>query len=225
MALIEYLHTHFLTREQLLEQSATSSETLAHYQAEGMMPAPAYKIAAVLTCHSFFGVHRESEELTFYAKGYVSWLKNLAACNGKTEARSLFDGRYRRQLQVLETAGFTIQHPKIGRNLDRHLDQEWEHFLAGTYGLCTRSGLPEDIAAKEVAILIIEAFLTNEPVPATDVPALARAVDLLDQASAPFAPHERPKSSRHRLVDEVRRSYGLKPNTPVQIHPDQVERP
>jgi hypothetical protein len=35
------------------------------------------------------------------------------------------------------------------------------------------------------------------------------AVDLLDSVSAPFAPHEVARSSRHRYVDEVRKTYGL----------------
>jgi hypothetical protein len=36
---------------------------------------------------------------------------------------------------------------------------------------------------------------------------LAGAVDLLDAASAPFAPHEVARSSRRRYVDEVRAAW------------------
>ncbi len=38
---------------------------------------------------------------------------------------------------------------------------------------------------------------------------LTNAVNLLDCASSMFAPHERLKSSRHRLVNEIRRKYRL----------------
>ncbi len=38
---------------------------------------------------------------------------------------------------------------------------------------------------------------------------LTNAVNLLDASSALFAPHERLTSSRHRLVNEVRRKFRL----------------
>lgn len=42
-----------------------------------------------------------------------------------------------------------------------------------------------------------------------DLKALEDAVNLLDEASALFAPHERLKSSRHRLVNEIRQKFKL----------------
>lgn len=102
----------------------------------------------------------------------------------------------------------TTDDPKPGAGLDAHLEDEWGHLLAGTYGLCTRSGLPEDIAAKELAICVIKE-LTGDANAAPDLERLRQAVDLLDRASAPFAPHERARSSRHRYIDLVRQGYGL----------------
>src|SRR5262249_27061224 len=68
------------------------------------------------------------------------------------------------------------------------------------------TGLPEDIADKESAVARIEALLAQ---PEPDRAALASAVDDLDRASSLFAPHERARSSRHRLVDEVRRRFQI----------------
>lgn len=63
------------------------------------------------------------------------------------------------------------------------------------------SGLPEDIAAKELAIALIRE--------ADGRARLRRCVDLLDSVSSPFAPHEVARSSRHRYVDEMRRVHRL----------------
>jgi hypothetical protein len=43
----------------------------------------------------------------------------------------------------LQTAFHTEQQPadKLAAGLEAHMEQEWRHFLAGTHGLCTRSGL------------------------------------------------------------------------------------
>ncbi|RLM48934.1 hypothetical protein DVK02_18430, partial [Halobellus sp. Atlit-31R] len=95
-----------------------------------------------------------------------------------------------------------------GAGLAAHLREEWSHFLAGTYGLCTRCGLPEDIAAKELAICIIrELTATDNADP--DRERLRQAVDLLDLSSSPFAPHERARSSRRRYIDAMRLRFGL----------------
>jgi hypothetical protein len=132
------------------------------------------------------------ELLELNAKGYASWLgavRDLSA----DEAFALFCARYRSGLGG-------------GSASDEHLRAEWASFLDGTYGLCTRTGLPEEIVAKETAMTAITALVES---PSPDRGKLAAAVDRLDRASSPFAPHERARSSRRRLVDEVRRRYQL----------------
>jgi hypothetical protein len=75
--------------------------------------------------------------------------------------------------------------------------------------LCTKSGLPEDIAAKEFSILEINELSEIGELSTEQTNKLTIAVNLLDSASSLFAPHERLKSSRHRLVNEIRRKYKL----------------
>ena len=40
-----------------------------------------------------------------------------------------------------------------------------------------------------------------------DISPLTNAVNLLDKSNSLFAHHEHPNSSKHRLIDEVRREY------------------
>jgi hypothetical protein len=78
--------------------------------------------------------------------------------------------------------------------------------------VCTVSGLTEDIAAKEAAGTVIKDLTAEGPQRTLTVEQrrrLGAAVDLLDRSSAPFAPHEVARSSRRRLVDEVRRDWQL----------------
>jgi len=105
--------------------------------------------------------------------------------------------------------GYSSSDEKVNAKLELHIKEEWQHFLNGIYGLCTKSGLPEDIAAKELAILQINALIEKDNLDKAQRDKLTKAVNLLDAASSLFAPHERLKSSRHRLIDEVRHQYQL----------------
>jgi len=64
-------------------------------------------------------------------------------------------------------------------------------------------------AAKEFAITQINELTAHASLSSDEVGKLQTAVNLLDTASSAFAAHERLKSSRQRLVNEVRRLYQL----------------
>jgi hypothetical protein len=208
MNLIDYLHTHFLTREQLLAQTCMAGARLDALQAAGMMPRPSYRLRLDVACDSFFGPHTESHAIDWYAQGYVAWAGLLEALDGSQQAYQVFAERYRRHLAQLAVDKLGSYPQDLTG--DAHITAEWSHFLDGTYGLCTRSGLPEDIAAKEAAITLIRALTASGTPQGLDEEArgrLAAAVDLLDRASSPFAPHEVARSSRRRYVDEVRAGW------------------
>lgn len=203
MELIDYLTRHFLTRAQLLAASGITSARLDALIGDGRMPQPSYRLQLGIRCASFFGEHDEQVEAEYYATGTPAWIGMLEAT--PEDPFAVFARRYRNALGALP---LTTSDPKLGAGLDAHLQDEWRHFLAGTYGLCTRSGLPEDIAAKELAVCVIRELTAAED-GQPDLERLRQAVDLLDRASSPFAPHERLRSSRHRLVDMVRLRFGL----------------
>lgn len=201
MELVDYLNQHFLTRAQLLAAACIDGERLDALIRDGAMPKPSYRLRVSIACDSFFGPHAEEHAVEYYARGHAAWIGALQA--SAQDPFGMFARRYREALAALP---FRSRAPTLNDGLDAHLRDEWRHFLDGSYGLCTRSGLPEDIAAKELAICVIrESTESGVPDPAR----LGAAVDLLDRASSPFAPHERLRSSRHRHVDAVRARYGL----------------
>lgn len=209
MELINYLNEHFFTQEQLLDISKVSQQDLLSYQQQGLMPKCAYQLSLQLQSHSFFGPHHEEQIIEYYAKGYASWLGVIQSSDSADTVFEVFATRYKMSLEHLKELGHRTSNPKVNSELDEHIKQEWGHFLAGIYGLCTQSGLPEDIAAKELAILEINELLGEGQLTQAQISQLRLAVNLLDSASSLFAPHERLKSSRQRLINEVRRQYQL----------------
>jgi hypothetical protein len=208
MELIDYLNKHFFTGAQLLERADIAAGLLEDWQRRRMMPLPSYRLRLEAGCVSFFGEHTEQLAADFYPKGSVAWIGRLRELADEAAAFGLFARRYRERLAQLAASAIAPDARQLGN--DAHIASEWGHFLAGTYGVCTVSGLPEEIAAKEAAIVLIKGLVTDERM-LTDGERerLRGAVDLLDAVSAPFAPHEVARSSRRRYVDEVRRTYGL----------------
>jgi len=209
MQLINYLNKHFLTKDDLLTLSATSESEFELLQNNKLMPACSYKLAVSTNCNSFFGEHNEQQKVEYYAKGYSSWLGILHSIKESDDVFLIFSKRYKQKLIELKLQGIVSKDNKVNAGIDQHINEEWQHFINGTYGLCTKSGLPEDIASKEVAILIINELTVNDHLFDDDLVRLTQAVNLLDSASALFAPHERENSSRERLVNKVRRKYQL----------------
>ena len=194
MDLLAYLDTHLMTEAALLAAAGIDHAALRSLQTRRMAPQPAYRLHLTVRCTSFFGEHEENTTRHYYATGTPEWLAAVQALAGEDAAQALFARRYLARLHALD--------PAAGADIPA----EWRSFLDGTYGLCTRSGLPEEIAAKEWSATAITRLVAQ---PEPDRAALRAAVDLLDAASSPFAPHERARSSRRRLVDAVRARFDL----------------
>jgi hypothetical protein len=193
MNLITYLERHLLTTDRLLRAAGISVDHLRALQLRRLVPQPSYRLALDIACTSFFGPHTEKAAVDYYGSGYPAWIADVALLENEADGFALFSRRYRNRMPEASA---------------EHLAAEWEHFLAGTYGLCTTTGLPEQIAAKESAVITIKSMCERVLTDA-EREILRIAVNQLDAASAPFAPHEVARSSRRRLVDEVRERYQL----------------
>lgn len=207
MELIRYLESRFVAREQML--ACCDAVTLERLQMARLMPQPSYRVRLELGCASFFGEHAEQVAVDYYASGYAGWLTLMQTMHSEAQARTVFIDRYRARLAALAAEGLIPSDPEFGG--EAHLQAEWNAFLDGTYGACTTSGLPEEIAAKEAAVALIRELTAAVDLDDIQRKRLRRAVDLLDRAAAPFAPHEVARSSRRRYVDEVRAAYGFTP--------------
>jgi len=211
MKLIKYLNENFYTRQELLELTAINDSLLDLYQNKLVMPKASYSLAITLRCDSFIAKHQEQESLEFYAKGYINWLKILSSTENYETVFTIFSKRYTDATNKLAAQGLnTITKCRI--EFEAHIKSEWQYFINGTYGLCTKSGAPEEIAAKELAIFNITRLTALPSLNRVDRAKLIQAVELLDESSATFAPHELPTSSRQKFVNDIREQYQLNHN-------------
>jgi len=205
MDLVSYLNQYFYTKYQLLEQCKINELDFKQYQQKAIMPLASYKIN--IQCDSFFGEHIEAQSTEFYPKSYVFWLTGLPKIPETQTVFDVFSSRYKTQLKKLNDLGLYSIDDKFNKSLNSHIKQEWQHFLKGTYGVCTKSGLVEDIATKELSTSIVNELISNKYISGRKRKQLKISVDLLDSATSIFAPHERKMSSRVKLIGHIKKKY------------------
>ena len=107
------------------------------------------------------------------------------------------------------------------------LEDEWEGYLSGDYGVCLWSVTPENIVSKGRHMRLIEGLL-GDPRPAARewLDSLSEHVDALDRLERPFAPFDRVRwgrVSRDRLItaahDEYPQAFSTNRVQPVAAYP------
>jgi len=220
MTSIDYIVENFLTFDQLAAASGVSVDQLQEMIAANCLPGPAYEVTGTYKVQSVFGLHEEVVSRAYYPTSHVTKAQAVASSaatypeQSETLKRAFYTD-YKKILLAKNAAAFGLAHlfdaagQIVGPKADLLLAQEWQHYLDGTYGLCTRCATATEIATKESMIAKITCLTDKleQDRAAGLLDDLAQAVDELDAVSAPFAPHEVARSSRGRHIDAVRRKY------------------
>lgn len=209
--LLDYLQRYFLDEVELLEKSGMNWSTFSDWQTSRVLPRPSYSLQVSGGIKSFFGTHEVTTARHWYPIGTLRWIGVIDSVGAdETLLKSEFSKRFCAELTRLASHGISDPYHENKIALAALIDADWQHFLDGTYGVCTRQQLPEQIATKDAAIRIIDRLTDTqkkETVLINERLVLEKAVTLLDAVSMPFAPHERQKSSRHRCINIVREKY------------------
>jgi hypothetical protein len=217
---LQYLQSTFLTFDQLSELTGVEPARLRGLIKAGCLPGPAYRVVGECVISSIFGDHADAVELQFFPRSYVAKVNGLVQSGlpddelARREKQDFF-AQYVETLVALRVHTFGLdalygQDGHVGgAEAEALLEKEWLAYLDGAYGLCTGSASAEEIATKEAMIakikFLIAAIETGGA--GTLLAELEQAVDLLDQVSAPFAPHEVARSSRETYINQVRARY------------------
>ncbi|WP_310619000.1 DUF6058 family natural product biosynthesis protein [Flexibacterium corallicola] len=214
--LFDYLNNNFLSEPRLLAQTGGNSQRLHDLIEAQVVPAPSYRLDMSCKSHSFFGEHQERQDLRFYSKGQVDWIKAIKSMGieGEPQAKAYFLVRFEAAQQAFfaGTLGQALDElmPDLRNSISpAQFEETWGYFLDGTYGVCTRDNLPETIFLKQTGVRFIKYLtaITPEEMADRTKEVLRQTVDLLDSVEADFAPHEVSRSSRQRCILDVRQRY------------------
>jgi tRNA splicing endonuclease len=206
LALVKYLQSNFLSYQEIIEQAGVSKVVFDTLQAQGAVPKPSYQFGFSITCDSYFGEHTVPRvQYLYYAQGCVKWLSEVCHLKDNQAIYAHFKAEFLREYEALLIQGFYFKYEMEDNALDEYIREQFQHFIKGTYGLCTRTGRVAEIVRKEIAIATIQRLSRIADLTANDAKKMQKAIDLLDEASAYFTAHEYEVSTRAKYIDAFRR--------------------
>ncbi|MBI2379706.1 MAG: hypothetical protein HYV16_02985 [Gammaproteobacteria bacterium] len=224
MDLARYLGDNFLTLEQISAESGCPVERLREYINAELIPRPSYVVESDGRFSSqVFGETRValSTAAWYFPQATLGWIRraeHALEAHGPESAKAALKAEFRTEFfAALEQAApeFRIGSPLYtanGASVNRECAQQrfevvWEHFLAGTFGVCVREpdSVPR-IVAKELTQDRLTAMTENGGKQDYGPEERAGVLGLIRQyleLSMPFSPVEYPRSSKKRLADDV----------------------
>jgi Family of unknown function (DUF6058) len=215
-----YLSRHYLNADQFAEHCGIGTRELFQLIDEQCIPAAAYVVTEQASIQSYVFGEMPAPDSTpgqyFHPANHV-WvaLAKSAQFNGNAAAlRQRFTARFETALSELNRDlfhledSFTPEGTVITEGLNLRTDSAWQHFLKGTFGLCIANPISEAaIARKEILQEKLSALSENGSkthYSQAEKPILLALIDEYAAASMPFSPIEYPRSSRKRLVDDLK---------------------
>ena len=213
-----YLARHYLNEHQLAAASDLALKEIDALIGSQMIPAPAYTVSADGLLHSHvFGIMPAPGALPgrYFHPSQLSWIA-LARAPRATPAslKARFISRFAAALAALNLSTWRLRDcfddgdGVITEGLRARTESAWTYFLNGTFSLCVANPISEaHIAYKEVLQEKLAQLSENgqkTSYPAAELAALRELIDAYAEAAMPFSPIEYPRSSRKRLVEDLR---------------------
>lgn len=219
----DYLEDRFVPRAMFCEIAEVDEREFARQLDGHLVPSPSYTVAGNMLRSAAFGDLgltdaadgeyfppdaqawvRKASELTAANREQATQAMRQAFVEELTVALSEWNRNQWRLPDSFDDAGFGIQ-----AGLDGRQNGFWQAHLAGIFGVCVaRSASIEAIVEKELLqerLAAITANGTRRDYDDEDRCVVTALVDRYERASMPFSPPEYPRSSRKRLVEDVRR--------------------
>jgi hypothetical protein len=219
-----YLARHYLNAEQFAADCDIAVDELEDLIRRELVPAPSY-IASNGVLESYvFGSMPAPGAIAghYFHPAMAAWVARArhdlamhGVENAASRARRMFEQEFATALLQLNATlhrmqdAFDASGEPIATGLTARLDSAWEHFIRGTFGLCVANPVSAlAIARKEVLQEKLTAMTNNgtkHTFADAELKLVCELIDSYEAASMPFSPIEYRRSSRKRLVEDLRR--------------------
>ena len=212
-----YLDQHYCSADGVADRCGIEPAELERLLDDGLVPRPSYTVTPDKIVSAAFGdLPRDGAAPgRYFAPSQTAWVARAQQAGQamKGDFRTAMEAALAeadRAILRLEDA-FDDDGTRLS-GLDARLDNMWANFINGVFALCVANADTEAaIARKE----ILQEKLSAVTADGTRIDGLARGeltqlVDAYAAAAMPFAPAEFPRSSRKRLVDDVRAKLALR---------------
>ena len=204
MSLDDYLKTRFVQKQRFVDLTGISLERLDQLIEAGAVPCATYKSNGhSIESHVFGEIDgHDSSPGEYFRPECVRWAKIADQAPEGLERSSVLDVL----TQELRTALTSYGHSPAA--VQTKIQDYIPYFLDGTFGLCVADpSTGAGIARKETLQEMLTEITDNGSNPSPAGMARDELLQLIDDyaaSSMPFSPAEYPRSSRKRLVDDLR---------------------
>jgi uncharacterized protein YgfB (UPF0149 family) len=220
-ALDIYLAKHYQDAEQFAASCGISLTQLHELIDQQRIPEPSYIVTGQSTLKSYVFGEMEASGSTpgqYFHPANRAWVALAVSAQGSissNELKTRFLNNMHYELEKLDKTLFRLRDcftddgTVIADGLTARTEALWEHFLKGTFGLCIANPITEyEIAQKEILQEKLAALSENgakshfTESEKNDVLCL---IEEYAEASMPFSPIEYHRSSRKRLVEDLKK--------------------
>lgn len=228
-----YLGNYYLNQTQFALRCELSPQDIEELVAAQLIPAPSYQVSDSGHCKSVvFGelIDPDSvEELkagSYFHPAAATWTRYAYTTlqrHTKDEARAIVKRRFVEELvhalAIKNNSTYRLKDcfdetgSAITTGITQRVNTNWQHFLNGVFSLCVAK--PDSIANivhKEILQEKLSA-ITNNGIRVDyqneDLAALKKLIDDYADSTMPFSPLEYPRSSRKRLVEDLRKTLSV----------------
>ncbi|HZH42526.1 MAG TPA: DUF6058 family natural product biosynthesis protein [Lysobacter sp.] len=222
-----YLRDHYLDGARFAAACGIPVETLQQLVDARLVPAPSYVVEDGILHSVVFGPFAAVDVTggRYFHPGNAAWVALALRARDEhgEQAGAWLEARFRRRfadaLAECDRAigrlpdAFTDAGAPIADGLRARTDAAWTHFRQGVFGLCVADPSTErSIARKEVLQEVLARLSDNGIRREFDDDVRERLPALIDdyaRAAMPFAPVEYSRSSRKRLVEDLRAALAV----------------
>lgn len=233
MSLRDYLHHHFVDGATLAWMAGISTARLNALIEAGAVPAPSYLVLDDCIESAVFGqIHGVVADAgRYFRPEQLRWVQLAAKAPTGQERQAVLAVLCQELRDALRDAALaqatllqaeqaetslapaqqsqkTLSTGQLDAQIEQQLYALLPHFFNGTFGLCVANpACGYAIVRKELLLAQLSALTHNGTEPAPPGVTSAELLRLIDEFAAicmPFSPAEYPRSSRKRLVDDLR---------------------
>jgi len=214
---LAYIVDHYLEFEEVKRLTKLSDDELNKLIEEKLIPSPSYVINSEITISSPLN---DQHTLTISRRYFAQNIVDLIKKNNK-ESYDELKKKFKENLllhlknhrnKVFAYGNVFDEKGQIdSEKAEKALEEEWDYFCKGVYGICTLNNNENAIIEKEIAIKRILDFIANKTSSKTieEENYLKELNDELNKSTSLFAPYQRELSSRGKYLDKLLKEFSL----------------
>lgn len=215
---LKYIEENYLEAEEIICIMNLTPDKLSRLIETKLIPQPSYIIKSdIIISSSLNDNHKIVSSKKYFPKSILNLIADNILHHNPEKFKKDFKENLLSNLKSHDFKTFAYgnvfnEDGEIDDNkINNAIEEEWEHFCKGIYGICTLEGNEEAIIEKEIAIKRILNFIETKGSAITpeEINHLKELNEVFNRYTSDFAPYQRETSSRGKYMDKLLKECSL----------------